>query len=306
MGMNLNSAHILDPFRKLQSFMKWDTGMDINLEDKTSYTTQYQEAFLKYVENEYCAKHRRVPVNKHQSLHRSNLIPSARASGSCQSSFDTYDLSSDDEQYLTPDNVAKMTPGRSDGAAHLLTAARLYSNSPPEAQKNWGQINRNLNDYHSDPMEISSTFWWLDMTNWWCQQEETHSKFADLSNVARDIVSIIPDGVGVEASFSLGRDVIRWRQPRTAGGTIRKNVIVREFARASNKILAGADPELYATNTENDSETKKEAEDRTLRRMAKVHNFLEMWKRSQNLRTSQKATRIKNKQMTTVEYMSDM
>jgi len=27
--------------------------MDINPEDKTSYTTQYQEAFLKYVENEY-------------------------------------------------------------------------------------------------------------------------------------------------------------------------------------------------------------------------------------------------------------
>ena len=94
--------------------------------------------------------------------------------------------------------------------------------------------------------------------------------------MARDIVSIIPDGVGVEASFSLGRDVIRWRQSRTAGRTIRKKVVVREFARASNKILAGADPELYATNTENDSETKKEAEDRTLRRMAKVHNFLEM------------------------------
>jgi hypothetical protein len=44
-------AHILDPFRKLRSFRKWDKGMDINPEDKTSYTTQYQEAFLKYVEN---------------------------------------------------------------------------------------------------------------------------------------------------------------------------------------------------------------------------------------------------------------
>jgi hypothetical protein len=64
-SMLLISAQILDPFQKLESFRKWDKGMDINAEDETSYTTQYQEAFLKYVENEYCAKHRRAPVNKY-------------------------------------------------------------------------------------------------------------------------------------------------------------------------------------------------------------------------------------------------
>jgi len=86
--------------------------VDINPEDETSYTTQYQEAFLKYVENGYCAKHRRVPVNKHESLPSSNLIPSAMASGFCQSSFDPYDLSSDDDEYITPNNVAeKRHPG---------------------------------------------------------------------------------------------------------------------------------------------------------------------------------------------------
>jgi len=207
-GMLLISAHILDPFRKLRSFRKWDKGMDINPEDETSYTTQYQEAFLKYVENEYCAKHRRVPVNKLETVRSSNLLPSATASGSYQSSFDPYDLSSDDEEYLTPNNVAETTPGRSAHAAHLLTAARLYLKSPPEAPRNWGQINPNLNDYHSDPREISSTFWIPDITDWWRQQEEMHSKYTDLSNVARDIISIIPHGVGVEASFSLGRDVI--------------------------------------------------------------------------------------------------
>jgi len=50
-GMLLISAHILDLFRKLQSFRKWDKGMDINPEDLTSHTTQYQEAFQNYVEN---------------------------------------------------------------------------------------------------------------------------------------------------------------------------------------------------------------------------------------------------------------
>jgi len=98
-----------------------------------------------------------------------------------------------------------------------LIAAWLYFNSPPEAPKTWGQIELNLNDYHSDPMAISSKFWILDITDWWRQKEETHSKYADISNVARNIFSIIPHGVRVEASFSLGRDNIGWRQSKTTG-----------------------------------------------------------------------------------------
>jgi len=210
-GMLLIAAHILDLFRKLRSFRHWDKGMDIDPEDKTSYTTQYQEAFLRYVENEYCAKHRCVQVNTFETVLSSNLIPSATGSGSYQSSFDQYDLSTNDEEYLTLDNVADRTPGWRDRSARLLTAARLYFNWPPEAPNNWGHIIPNLNDYHSDPMEISSTFWILDITDWWRRQEETHSKHADLSNVARDIFSIIPHGVGVEARYSLGRDVMSGR-----------------------------------------------------------------------------------------------
>jgi len=279
--------------------------MDINPEDETSYTTQYQEAFLKYVENEYCAKHRRAPVNKLATVLSSNLVPSAMASGLYHSSFDPYDLSSDDEEYLTPNNVPETTPGRSDRAARLLTAARRYLNSPPEAPKNWGQINSNLNDYHSDPMEISSTFWILDITDWWRQQEETHSKYADLSNVAGDIFCIIPHSVGMEASFSLGRDVIGWRQSKTTGETLRKNVVVRLCARANNGILPGTDRDLDTPYTENESEMKNEAEDRKLHRMAKVHDFLEMWQGSHNLRATQKVSRALNKQMTAVGYVSD-
>jgi len=279
--------------------------MHINPEDETSYTTQYQETFLKYVENEYCAKHRRAPVNKHETVLSSNLVPFTTASGSYQSSFDPYDLSGDDEEYLTPNNVPETTPERSDRGVPLLTAARLYLNSPPEAPKNWGQINPNLNDYHSEPMEISSTFWIPNITDWWRQREEMHSKYADLSNVARDIFSIIPHGVGVEASFSLGWDVIGWRQSKTTGETLREKVVVRQFARANNGILAGTDQELNTPHTENYSEMKTEAEERKLHRMAKVHNFLEMWQSSQNLRATQKESGAQNKQMTAIGYISD-
>jgi len=112
--------------------------MDINPEDEISYTTQYKDAFPTCVENRYCAKHRCVSVNKHESFPSSNLIQSAMALKSCQSSFDPYDLSSNDVEYLTPNNVAETTPGWSHCPAPLLSAARLYLNSPPEAPMNWG------------------------------------------------------------------------------------------------------------------------------------------------------------------------
>jgi hypothetical protein len=126
-----------------------------------------------------------------------------------------------------PTNVTEMTPGQSARAVRLFTTARLYLKSPPELPPNWGQINPNLNDYHTDPMDISRTFWLPHITDWWRQQEETHSQYPDLSNVARDIVSIIPHGVGVEARVSLERDVIMWRQSKSTGETLRKKVVER-------------------------------------------------------------------------------
>jgi len=50
---------------------------------------------------------------------------------------------------------------------------------------------------------------------------------------------------------------------------------------------------------------KKEAKDTTLHRMATVHEFLEMWQGSQNLRTTQKGYRAQNKETSTVGYISD-
>jgi len=84
-----------------------------------------------------------------------------------------------------------------------------------------------------------------------------------------------------------------------------KKVVVRQFARVNNGILAGTDPELDTMNTDNDSEMKKEVEERKLHRMAKVHDFLEMWQGSQNLRATQKKSHAQNKQMNAVGYISD-
>jgi len=70
-------------------------------------------------------------------------------------------------------------------------------------------------------------------------------------------------------------------------------------------MLAGADPELDTTNTENNSAMKKEAEEWKLPRMGKVHDILEMWQGSQNLHGTEKKSCTQNKQMTAVGYILD-
>ena len=70
--------------------------------------------------------------------------------------------------------------------------------------------------------------------------------------------------------------------------------------------MAGDDTALDRSETNNDLELKREAEERKLHRMAKVHDFLEMWQGSQNLRTTQKESHAQNKQMTAVVYIPDM
>jgi hypothetical protein len=82
--------------------------------------------------------------------------------------------------------------------------------------------------------------------------------------VARDIFSIIPHAVRVEASFSLRRDVIGWRQSKSTGETFHEKVVVRQYARANNRILAGDNPVLDTTEAEYDIELKREAEARKL------------------------------------------
>jgi len=154
-------------------------------------------------------------------------------------------------------------------------------------------------------MGISSTFRIPDITDWWPQQEEMHSKYTNLFNVARDIFSIIPHVVAVEASFSLGRDVIGWRQSNTTGKTVCEKVVARQFACSKNGFLAGDNAGSGTPNTENNSETKKEAEERKLHRMFKVWEFLEMWQGSQNLRATQKKPHAQNKQMAAIGYISD-
>jgi len=198
-----------------------------------------------------------------------------------------------------------MTPGRSNRAAHLFTARRLYLASPPESPINWGQVNLNLIDYHSDPMGITGTFWMPDITDLWGQQTELQSKNPDVSYVVCDMFFIKPHHVWVEASVSIGCGVIGWRESETTGEILGEKALLRQFPPANNGILAGDDPALDMTITENDLEMNWEVEKRILPRMAKAHHFLEMWQGNQNLHATQKESHAQNKQRIAAGYISD-
>jgi len=70
-------------------------------------------------------------------------------------------------------------------------------------------------------------------------------------------------------------------------------------------LLAGDNPGLDMTKTNNNLEIKREADQTKLHRMAKVPDYLEMWQGSQNLRATQKQSHAHNKQMMAIRYVSD-
>jgi len=169
-------------------------------------------------------KQQRLPVIIPESIPGDNFISSAMTSWSGQSPYNPYNMSSNDEEYTISEIRAQMTSGLRDRAAQLLTAAKHHLYSPPEIPQYWGWSNPRFIDCHSNPMENRSLFWIPDITDCWQHWEKTHTKYVDHSNVVCIIFCIIIHDVRVEANFSLGRNVIGWRQSQSTGKTLCKKL----------------------------------------------------------------------------------
>jgi len=83
-------------------------------------------------------------------------------------------------------------------------------------------------------------------------------------------------------------------------------VIVWQFAWANNRILVGDDPALDTMNKEKNLEKEREVEERILHWMAKVHDILEKWQSSQNLRATLNEYCARKKQMAAIGYISNI
>jgi hypothetical protein len=117
--------------------------------------------------------------------------------------------------------------------------------------------------------------------------------------------SIIPHGVRVDASLSLGRDVFVGRKSKPTGDSLRKYIVVGHFSPANNGLLVSNDSEWDQTSTDHHMEITREAEQKMLEQIGMVCDFLQMWQGSQNLQAIQKESCAQNYRMTAVEYISD-
>jgi len=129
--------------------------------------------------------------------------------------------------------------------------------------------------------------------------------YADLYNVAINIFSIIPHGDRVEASVSLWQDMIGWMHSKITSEILLETVVVMQFTWANTGLLAADDAVLDATNPDNDLEIKRQVVQKKLHRMAKVHDFREIWLISQNVFATQKESHTQNKHMMELGYISD-
>jgi hypothetical protein len=82
--------------------------------------------------------------------------------------------------------------------------------------------------------------------------------------------------------------------------------VVSQFARSNAGLLAGDIPITHPLDPHNDAEIMLEDQENRLHRMAKVHNFLEIWQGSENLHSTQKAACVQHLQMTAMGYISDV
>lgn len=140
--------------------------------------------------------------------------------------------------------MAEMTLGRCICATHLLSATSLYLHSPLELPRNWRQITKIYNYYHSECIEISRVISILDIPYWQCQWVKMQTQFGDVSNLAQDMFSPTTFDIGREADLSLAWEFIGWWLWTTTADTFCYTVMVGLFGLVHNGSLVGDDPVL--------------------------------------------------------------
>jgi len=197
-----------------------------------------------------------------------------------------------------------MPAGRRHGATWVVPAKTPNLNSPPEAPKHWGQVSPNRNEYHFDTMGSSSTCVSPHITDYWHQHGEQHWTYADLVNVARDILCFSLYGVRVLASISLGWNNIGRKQSKTPWKCVQDNVVVMQVALTSYAMLAGGNKVLDTMETKHDFQMERDMVDRTLHTLAKVCDFWETWHGSQTLCDTFKKSRPQQKLISAGGYIT--
>ena len=302
-GLILISAAILDPFRKLRIFESWDKEMGMISDDPDSYTSQYSHAFLEYWEKNYVdVEGGSLGGDGNKEKEKESEIDNGNGEKVLPQIYGLE--SSDEEDNIQMTESTYSTPRTASRKSLLMQQARQYL---ANARVN---IESEQHDYpigdelmSDDPEEVTASFWYPDVAGWWMKQERRMGDYRDLARMARDIFSVMPHGVGVEASFSLGRDVISWRQSRTKAATLQQKVVVRQWARSNDGFLP--DEVKKSLEGDNDEDERQKKEDERLNQLASMRDFLMFKKESQNRRSMQKKLKGKDVAVSGLGYISD-
>ena len=307
-GLLLILATILDPFRKLRTFERWDKDMGVSNDNADSYTRQYSDAFLDYWEKNYVIgdgegtnEVKKEEFGGPLSDLGENVSIGKKGGGIKVYTIDSSDEDTDEEVTAKPNS----TPRSASRKAYLMQQARQYlangrvdPNTLPQNQPQGDDL------LSEDPEEVTASFWYPDVGGWWYNQEKMLGEYRDLAKMARDIFSVMPHGVGVEASFSLGRDVIGWRQSKTSGITLQQKVVVRQWARSNDGLF----PEEIGMLdiSDNDNEEKRQKEDRKLNQLASIKDFITFTNESRARKSYQRQVRqTKDTSIAGFGYISD-
>lgn len=289
-GLLLILAALLDPFRKAKTFKGWDSKMNIDYRDPASYTFQYTEAFLRYWEANYILSNDSGKIKSEMGEEGAILFDDESQHTPDESIYisDSDDMGFEESVRST---YPIITPARASQRDRMKEVARSYLSTPPVNILAVNQYRPNIDDLKSeDPDEMTAGFWKPDIAAYWLHQEKVCGEYALLSRMARDIFSVIPHGVGVESSFSLGRDLIGWRQSSTNGETLRRKVIVRQYARSNSGILPGIPDK--GNNIDSTDNNKQKEEDRKLMRLVGIRDHI-IFKRSRKDRRRAKESLTK-------------
>ena len=137
------------------------------------------------------------------------------------------------------DPTPSATPARLSGFNRRNRVPGVRYSRPVERNESLEYIDSpNETDYNLD---TENPLYESNVAEFW---KNNSGRFPNLSRMARDILAVQGGSVGVERTFSMGRDVIPYRRNRLERKSIQATMIAKSYLREElNKDITGSDPE---------------------------------------------------------------
>jgi hypothetical protein len=209
-------AHCLDPTQKFKVFKIWD--MDENY--ATHYEQDYKKAVLDYFKKNYAPSPSPSPATPENTT----IQPTQRHRKERRAAFDS-DESSDEDKLSEFDRKPGQTYTLSPYQQAIIYAERYINDGPIKRSS----LHEPCDYIGENELKAGYTNKVNFFSFWRTEMNAQRPGSAPFLRMVRDVYSVIPHGVGVEGSFSLGRQALSWRQHRMKASTLSKFIVVRQW-----------------------------------------------------------------------------